>query len=98
MRIGELDEVGADKRSGLVVAIVEELLPLAHHAEIAVVNDGDVDLDLLLDNGGEFGSGHLEATVPNDDPDFFVGAGEFGADRGGERKSHGGKAARGGER
>ena len=53
VRIGQLDEVGADERRGFVVALVEELLPLAHHAEIAVVDDGDVDLQLFLHDGGQ---------------------------------------------
>src|SRR5271155_5003066 len=41
--VGELDEVGADEWRGFVVALVEKFLPLTDHAEVAVVDDGDVD-------------------------------------------------------
>ncbi len=41
--IGQLHVVGAGDRRLGVVARVEELLPLAHHAQIAVVHDGHFD-------------------------------------------------------
>src|SRR5580698_988386 len=50
VRVGQLDEVGADEGRGFVVATIEELLPLAHHAEKTVVDDGNVDFDFLLHN------------------------------------------------
>ena len=93
MRVGQFDEVGADHRRGLVVALVKELLPLADHAQIAVVDDGDVDLDLLLGDGGELCGGHLEAAVAGDNPDLLIRAGELGADGGGQGKTHGSQSA-----
>ena len=48
---GQLDEVGAEDGGGGVVLIVEGLLPLADHAEEAVVDDGDVDGEAFLDDG-----------------------------------------------
>ena len=62
---------------------------MADHAEEAVVDDRDVDGEVFLDDGGEFGGGHLEAAVAGDDPDVFVGAGGFGADGCGESEAHG---------
>src|SRR3989440_8647408 len=41
VRLGELDEVGAEQRSGDVTAAVEELLPLPHHPQGPGVDDGD---------------------------------------------------------
>src|SRR5580698_3961541 len=49
--VGKFDEVGADQRGGFVVAVIKELLPLTDHAEKTVVDDGDVDLELFLDDG-----------------------------------------------
>ena len=98
VRVGQLDEVGADQRRGFVVALVEKLLPLAHHAQVAVVDDGDVDLDAFLHDGGQLGCGHLEAAVAGDDPDFLIRAGEFCADGCGQCESHGAQAAGGDER
>jgi hypothetical protein len=95
---GEGDEVGREDGRGGVVLLVEGLLPLADHAEEAVVDDGDVDGEALLLDGGELGGGHLEAAVAGDDPDVFLGAGELGADGGGQREAHGAEAAGGDER
>src|SRR6202012_4046792 len=53
VRGGEHDEVGREDGRGGVVLLVEGLLPLAHHAEEAVVDDGDVDGEALLNDGGE---------------------------------------------
>src|SRR5271157_1930752 len=49
--LGQLGELRIQQRGRLVVALVEELLPLADHSQIAVVDDGDVDFQLLLDQG-----------------------------------------------
>src|SRR6202034_1429205 len=96
--VGELDEVRADQRGRFIVALVEELLPLADHAQIAVVDDRDVDVELLLHDGGELTGGHLEAAVAGDDPDFLVRAGDFGADACGQCEAHRSQAAGGDER
>jgi len=39
---------------------VEKFLPLANHAEITIVNDGDIDLQILLHHRRQFAHGHLE--------------------------------------
>src|SRR6516164_6453684 len=71
--LGDLREVGIYQRCGGIVAFVEELLPLADHAEIPVVDDGDVDFDPLLDDGRQLGHRHLETAVTDDDPDLRLG-------------------------
>src|SRR3974390_951975 len=38
------NEIGSNKRCGHVPLVVEKLLPLADHAEIAVVDDSDFDV------------------------------------------------------
>ena len=44
VRCGEFAEIWTENRRGGVAALVEKFLPLAHHAQIAVVDDRDVDL------------------------------------------------------
>ena len=85
---GQLAEVRADHRGGVVALVVEELLPLAHHAEEAVVDQGDVDLDLLLHRGGELGHRHLEAAVADDRPYLLVRTAHLGADRRRQAEPH----------
>ena len=67
------DEVGREDGRRGVVLVVERLLPLADHAEEAVVDDGDVDGEAFLLDGGQFGGGHLEASVAGDDPEALSG-------------------------
>src|SRR5690606_35766218 len=93
--LGELHEIRALDRRRHVAAAVEELLPLAHHAEVAVVDDGDVDLDVLLRAGRQLTRRHLEAAVARDDPDLVVGTGEARAHRGRQREAHRAQTARG---
>ena len=85
--VGQRREIRRDERSGDVALVVEKFLPLANHAEKAVVDDGDVDLDFFLNDGGELAHGHLEAAVADDDPDVGIGLGEFGADGGGQARN-----------
>src|SRR5579862_4916579 len=98
VKFGELDEIRTEDGRGLVVLLVEELLPLADHAEVSIVDDGDVEVEVLLRDGGELGSGHLEAAVSGDNPDFLVGAGDLGSDGGGKSKAHGSESAGGDQR
>ncbi len=46
-----------------VALFVEECLPLTHHAEVAVVDEGNLDRDTFEGTGCEFLIGHLEAAV-----------------------------------
>ena len=63
-----LTKSGVIHRRGVVAFLVEELLPLAHHAQVAVVDDGDLDRDALLHGGRQFGHGHLETAVAAQSP------------------------------
>ena len=86
----EFDEVGVAEQIDAAFAVVEEqLLPLADHAEVAVVEDDDFDGQLVNGGGGQFKQGHLEAAVARDGGNDFVWAGELSADGGGETEAHG---------
>ncbi len=57
---GEVKRLGeASQKSGLyngvafVASLVEKFLPLPHHAQITVVDNGDLDVEALLRNGAE---------------------------------------------
>ena len=66
--LGDLHEVGEVLHPHFgVAARVEELLPLAHHAEAAVVHDDDLEVEVLGDAGGELLQRHLERAVSGDE-------------------------------
>ena len=94
---GQLHEVGAQHGGGGVALVVEELLPLPDHAQVAVVDHRDLDVELLLLQGGELALGHLEAAVARDGPDLGVGTRQLGPDGRGQGEAHGAEAARGDE-
>ena len=77
---------------------VEELLPLAHHPEPAVVDDHDDDRQPLERGGRELLAGHLEAAVAVDADHRRVRPGRLRADRGRHAVAHRAEAARGDER
>ena len=65
--LGELHEVGQRVHVGLGVAVaVEELLPLAHHAHVAVVQVHDLDRQAVLLAGGELLDAHLDRGLAGD--------------------------------
>src|SRR5215203_1714366 len=78
-----------------VAAVVEELLPLADHPEVAVVQDGDLYVQAELPDGGELLDVHLDAAVAGDDPDRLVRIGERHAHRRRQREAHRAEAAAG---
>src|SRR6266581_3064537 len=94
-RVGESGKVRRDERRGDVTLVVEELLPLANHSEIAVIDDGDFHVELFLDDGRQLAHGHLEPAVARDDPDFVARPSEFGADGCGQGKAHRAQPPRG---
>ena len=53
---------------GRIVVVVEQRLPLAHHAEGRVVQDRDLDRRMLQERGRHLLAGHLEAAVAVDQP------------------------------
>src|SRR5215213_5869194 len=82
-----------DGRLG-VAAVVEELLPLAHHAEVAVVEDGHLDVEPEVPYGRELLQVHLDAAVACHDPHGLVGVGERYPHRRREREAHRAEASR----
>ena len=46
--LGQLDEVGPVNRDRLQMIIEVHLLPLAHHAQVAVVDKGDLHRQLFF--------------------------------------------------
>src|SRR5579884_366787 len=77
----------ADRRFG-VAAAVEELLPLANHAEVAVVQDDDLEIETEIGDGGELLDVHLDAAVAGHDPDITFRRADLHAHRGGKGESH----------
>ena len=78
----------------MVIARVDELLPLPDHAQLVVVEQGDLDRNVVLDERHEFLNGHLQAAVADDRPRLLVGATDCRSHRRGQPKAHGPQAAR----
>src|SRR6266851_3904651 len=97
-RVGELHEIGTEDRRSFVVAFVEKLLPLANHPQVAVVDDGDVDLQIFLYHRRQFTHRHLKSAVADHDPNIGFWPSGLHADRRGQRKSHGSESAGGDQR
>ena len=70
-------------------AIVEEkLLPLAHHAEVVIIQHEDLDRQLMNSCGRQFTKGHLESTVTRNRNHGLIRAGKLRPDRSRKSKSH----------
>src|SRR5215217_114279 len=85
---GELLVVRAGYGRLGVAAVVKELLPLAHHAEVAVVEDGHLDVQPEVPYGRELLQVHLDAAVACHDPNGLIGVGERYPHRRREREAH----------
>src|SRR6266487_4208056 len=86
----ELAEVGNPRPAGAkigarVALVVEQRLPLPHHAKVPVVDHGDLDGDPLERAGRQLLIGHLEAAVAVDGPHLRVRAPHLRAHRGRHR-------------
>ena len=94
-RLGPHHVVGRVRRQvHLAVAlVVEHLLPLADHAEVAVVEQADLDRDPLDRRRHQLLGRHLEAAVAVDGPHRAVGPADLGADRRRDREAHRAEAA-----
>src|SRR5215204_171232 len=71
-----------------VTAVVEELLPLANHPEVTVVQDGDLYVQPEVPYRGELLDVHLDAAVAGYDPHRVFGIGEGHTHRRGQREAH----------
>src|SRR5215213_7353434 len=71
-----------------VAAVVEELLPLADHPEVTVVQNGDLYVQPEVPYRGELLDVHLDAAVTGYDPDGVFRIGESHAHRRWQREAH----------
>ena len=95
MLVGHASAHGED---GSRIALpVEQLLPLAHHAETGVVDDDERDRQLVLDGHDQLLKRHLRTTVAADGHSRVVRPRDRRADGGGNAKTHRAHAARGEE-
>src|SRR5579884_429620 len=73
VRVRQLEEVHRVGQVDLdVVPLVEELLPLPDHAQVVVVEEGDLEVEAVLLHNRQLLAGHLEAAVSGAAPDRFV--------------------------
>src|SRR5215211_7372433 len=75
-----------------VAAVVEELLPLANHPEVTVVQDGDLDVQPEVPYRRELLDVHLDPAVAGYDPHGIFGIGESHAHSRRQREAHGAEA------
>ena len=54
-----------------IVALVEQILPLTNHAQVAVIDHRDFDRKIVDRAGHQLLVVHLEATITIDSPDFL---------------------------
>ena len=78
----------------MVVAGIDDLLPLADHPELLVVEQGDLDRDVVGDEGHQLLERHLEPAVTGDRPGLAIGSAEGGAHGRRQAEAHRPKAAR----
>ena len=76
---------------------VEQLLPLPDHAQVAVVQDADLDGQLVLDGRGQLLHRHDEAAVAVDVDDRGVGQRDLRADGRRQAEAHRAQPAGGDE-
>src|SRR3954467_90925 len=94
--LGQLDEVRILAHVDMRVALVpEQLLPLADHAEVAVVHDEHLDGDALLGARRELLHVHLHRAVAGDADDGRVRAAHLRTHRGRQAEAHRPQATRG---
>src|SRR5215204_1730228 len=85
---GELLVVGPGYGRLGVAAVVEELLPLADHPQVTVVQNGDLYVQPEVPYRGELLDVHLDAAVAGYHPHGVFGIGEGHAHRRRQREAH----------
>ena len=96
--LGQLHEVGRLGHVGLgVAAAVEELLPLADHPEVKIVQDHHFDGQAVMGDGAQLLDVHLDAAVSRHIDHGPVRAGHLRADGGGQPEPHRPQSSRGKE-
>ena len=78
------------------IAMAEEQgLPLAHVAQIIIVEQNDFHGSALLHDGAKLFDGHLQTAISNEKTDGAVWGAEGGSDGGGKSEPHRSHSARG---
>src|ERR671910_3531493 len=85
---GELLVVGPGYGRLGVAAVVEELLPLADHPQVTVVQNGDLYVQPEVSYRGELLDVHLDAAIAGYDPHGVFRIGESHAHRRRQREAH----------
>ena len=92
--LGQLDEVGQRIHVAVrVAAFVDQLLPLPHHAEVAVVQRDDLDRRAVLLAGRELLDVHLDRALAGDAEHVRVRLGQLDAHRIRQAHAHRAQAA-----
>ena len=92
--LGELHEIRQRIHVRMRIApVVEELLPLAHHAHVAVVQVHDLDRQVILLAGREFLDAHLDRGLAGDAAHRLLRERELHAHGRGQAKAHGAEPA-----
>lgn len=78
--VGEFHKVGVGvKNRGRVSLVIEQLLPLMHHAERSIVHEGNLDRNAVDGGGCHFLAVHLKAAVARHADNLRIGASDLGA-------------------
>ncbi len=92
--LGQFDKSGAPW-GGAVAPFIKELLPLAHHAQVGVVQDGDFHRQFIFHYRDQFLDVHLDAAVAGDVDNRGPGFGHLHPHGRGEAVTHDPQAAGG---
>ena len=96
--LGQLDEVGAPVQVGLGIPLtVDQMLPLADHAQGVVVENQDNHRDVVVLHGAQLVAVHAEAAVAGAEEHGGVRVAHLGAHGGPQAEAHGAEAAGGDE-
>ncbi|CAA7626911.1 conserved hypothetical protein [Magnetospirillum sp. UT-4] len=94
--LGQLDEIGMGVHVAFgIAAAVDQLLPLADHAHVLVVQDEHLHRQPVLGQGGQLLDVHLDRRFAGDVDDQGAGMGHLHAHGRGQAVAHGAQPARG---
>src|ERR1051325_1264835 len=94
----QLHKVRTDERRSLIILVTENFLPLAHHPQKSIVDDGDVDLDFFLNDGGKLTHSHLKSAITRHNPNFSFRTRDFRTNPRWQSKPHSPQPTRGNQR
>src|SRR5690606_27964530 len=88
-------KVGIYHYGGGISTLEEELLPLAYHSQMIIIQYYDLNRGLVLKDGPQCLNGHLVSPIPDYSNYFPVHGAHFGPDGSGQCKAHSSQASRG---